>query len=248
MNSEAEEDLVAQLLRDLGLTITPVSTEQKKTPDFIGTDLSGGRYVIEVKTRHDSDEFRELLSAGEPAEETPSLDRASNVASHLRKAATQIRTYREADSDFSLVCYVAAGFSPEMRRDQIMATLYGITRLNDAENTTFSRPCFFFDQSAFYETPEIDGVLLLVPSARRGGLCPNRYSARRIEHSVLGRRMASMSAIMSIDDLAAQGEILIADPALSTIPERLRDVQRRTGRKLSPMTSVGLQTGIRVHL
>jgi hypothetical protein len=243
MNSEADEEIVAQVLRDLGLVVTPVSTEQKKTPDFVGTDSSGGRYVIEVKTRHDSDDFRNSLSAGEPATETPNLDRASNVASHLREASTQIRAYRESDSDFSLVCYVAAGFSPEMRRDQIMATLYGIRRLNDAEDPTFIRPCYFFDRSAFYETPEIDGLFLVIPSAGQGGLCPNRYSPRRIEHSALARRLASMNAVISIDDLAGQGEILITDPALPTIPARLLDVQRRTGRKLAPMMSVGFQSG-----
>lgn len=250
MTSRDAENLVFELLRFLGLTPTRVPRASSKTPDFTAADPTGGRYLVEAKTRFDSDDFRQTLAKDKAATATVGLDYDGGVEAHLEKAARQLSGLRASDTDLALVCYVLAGFNTDMQGEQLRATLWGTIKVIDLDDFTFSRPCFFLGPSAFQKHPEIDGVLAIDSNSLGVGLYPNQFSPRRIEPSFLGRALRQRQAVFSPEAAVQYASGLMADVSLDSptdFSERLLALQRSTGRRrLSPMRSSGFQAGIRV--
>jgi hypothetical protein len=246
MHSNDDEALAAAVLTDLGLRASKVPRAQTETPDFTAVDPAGGRYVVEVKSRQDSDDFVSALGRGTLAVANVRLDRSKAVSAVLTGAARQLTAGRVSEGDFLFVFYVLDGFSPHMQAEQLRATLWGTVRLIDIDDPSFSTPCFYFARSVFADHPEIDGVFVLLPSAGSGGLYPNRFSPRRIEHSFLGQQLARAKAVFTPEEASAQGGGLLADHGASDKRTRLLSVQRSSGRRrLSPMLSAGHQSAVR---
>lgn len=249
MDSNEDEDLAFNVLTDLGLDVTRVPRKKRaETPEFTATDREGGRYVIEVKTRRNSAAFDADLAAGRLATTVVRLDPHFTIPERLKKAASQIAPRRQSSTDFSLVCYVIDGFSPLMRVEQLVATLWGAVKVFDIDTISsddaYSQLCFYLQKSAFEDTPDIDGVLTLVLSDTFScGFYPNRFSPRRIEKSVLGCALKERGAVKTPEEAEATSGALIADSSLPDLRSRLLELQKRTGRRrLSPMMSSGFQS------
>jgi hypothetical protein len=183
MKSAETEGIALQLLESLGLTVEHVPRETSKTPDFTATDPVNGRYVIEVKTRWDSDDFRRALASSGHAMSNVRLDRSNAAIDHLAHASEQLTARRASDVDFSLVCFVVAGTHPDMLGQQLRSTLWSSVRVVDLDAPSFSKPCFYLGKSAFHSHPDVDGVFAIHPFEGRAGLYLNAFSARRIEQS-----------------------------------------------------------------
>jgi hypothetical protein len=247
MKSFETEHIALQLLASLGLHVERVPRANSKTPDFAATDPMNGRYVIEVKTRWDSDDFRRAFASDGHAMSDVRLDHSNSVTEHLDHASGQIAARRASDADFSLVCYVIVGSHPDMQGEQLRNTLWGAVRLIDLDDLSFSKPCFYLGRGAFNSHPDIDGVFAMHPLEGRAGLYLNAFSGRRIEQSFLGAALARNGAVFSAEEAAAKGAVLLANPSIGAFRDRLRDVQVRTGRrKLSPMHSMGWHGDLRV--
>ncbi|MGR3179544.1 MAG: hypothetical protein ACUZ8E_15995 [Candidatus Anammoxibacter sp.] len=68
-----EEKEAFDLLNNMGLKAKPVPTGKRKSPEFIVDGDSRG-YVVEVKARRDSEDWKKLLRKGDTAlEADPSV-------------------------------------------------------------------------------------------------------------------------------------------------------------------------------
>ena len=246
MNSRETESLVCDVLSDLGLKVRRLPERGDCVPDFAADDCDGHQYAIEVKTRHDSDDFRRQLAGRGLAQADVRLDSSSSVEADLRKAAKQLSAFAPREDVSRIVCCVMAGFSPSMQGEQIRATLFGTVSVNDVGDPTFVRPCFYLGRSFFRDHPEVGGVFFIDPSVGGGGLYPNAFSPQDVRRTQLGKRLAGMRAVFSPEEAATASEAhLIYDetPPAAEFKQRLRFVQRKYNRRLSPMRSVGWQAG-----
>jgi hypothetical protein len=252
MTSSDGEEIVGAVFAGLGLPLTRiVRSDREQRPDFEAVDESGQRFLVEVKTRFDSEEFQSALGGGELAQATPKLDHDNSVAEILKSGARQLEACRTHESDLALICYVLAGFSPQTHAEQLRATLWGTVRVNDVFDHEFAKPCFYLGPAAFLRYRGIDGVLAIEPAKGGIGLYPNRFAVRRIERSSLGYTLARYRAVFTPEQAEEHGDGIVvpfsAEPP-GTFRERLRAVQLKTGRRLSPMQSAGFHTAFRVSI
>lgn len=251
MTSDDGEEITQALFAGLGLPLKRVvRSEVARRPDFEAVDVTGQRYLIETKTRFDSDEFNDALVKGGVGTSYPRLNHDNSVEAILKSAVKQLSVIRSDHRDLTILCYVFAGFSTNMQAEQLRATLWGTVQVVDVFDLKFSATCFYLGNSAFVRYPDLDGVLAIEPSTNRGGLYPNRFSPRRVEDSKLGRILSEHRAIFTPEGAQAQGSgivIPVSGDAPGDFRSRLRAVQNMTGRRgLSPMHSAGVQSAFRV--
>lgn len=251
MTSEDGEEITQALFTALGLPLKRVArSEVARRPDFEAVDLTGQRYLVETKTRFDSDEFNDALEEGGVATSHPRLNHDNSVEAILKSAVKQLSAIRSDDRDLTILCYVLAGFSTAMQAKRLRATLWGAVQVVDVFDLKFSATCFYLGNSAFVRYPDLDGVLAIDPSAGHVGFYPNRFSPRRVEASTLGRILSECRAIFAPEDLQTHGVgivIPVSVDAPGDFRSRLRAVQNMTGRRgLSPMHSAGFQSAFRV--
>jgi hypothetical protein len=251
MTSEDGEEITQALFASLGLPLQRVvRSEVEPRPDFEAVDVEGQLYLVETKTRFDTDKFREALEGDGLGVSEPRLDHDNTAEAILKSAVKQLSAMRSDRSDLAILCYVFAGFSTDMQSEQLRSTLWGTVRVVDVFDLAFSTPCFYLGPSAFLRYPNLDGVLAIEPATGRVGLYPNRFSPRRVEDSMLGRSLAELRAVFTPEDAQAHGAgvvLPISVDAPGDFRSRLRAVQVMTGRRgLSPMRSMGFQSAFRV--
>jgi hypothetical protein len=251
MTSEDGEEITQALFASLGLPLKRVlRSDVEPRPDFETVDGAGQRYLVETKTRFDTDEFRDALEGDGLGIGELRLDQDNSAEAILKDAVKQLSAMRSDRHDLSILCYVFAGFSTDMQGEQLRSTLWGTVRVVDVFDLTFSTPCFYLGPSAFLRYPNLDGVLAIEPSTGRAGLYPNRFSPRRVEDSMLGRALSELRAIFTPEDAQAHGAGLVLPVSVEApgdFRSRLRALQVMTGRRgLSPMRSKGFQSAFRV--
>ena len=253
MHSRDAEDLAIRVLVGLGLEVRRVLTTDTKTPDLLASDPPGGQYAIEVKARFDDEAFRADLQDEGVAMGEIRLDASGSVASDIKNAAQQLLGIAPGDRAVSrLVMYVLAGgaFSTSLHAEQLQATLFGTVRVNDPFDPSFpAQPCFYLGRSAFRDHPLVEGALLLDPSLPALGLYPNPFAAGDVRKTFLGTRLAAEAAIFSPEDAVGRGAGLLCDaPIGATFRDRLRFVQKKYGRRFSPMQSAGWRAEMKVDI
>ena len=147
------EEITLGLFEVLGLPLKRIAANDRELrPDFEGTDDAGQRYLVETKTRFDSEDFTDDLAAGRRAESQPRLDHDDAVEKIVKKATRQLHTLRADDRDIAILCYVLAGFSPEMQDQQLRSTLWGTLRANDVLDLSFQTDCYYLVTPDFFGT------------------------------------------------------------------------------------------------
>jgi|SRR5579871_3274756 len=247
MTPREGEEITLALFSALGLPLKQVPTNDVDSrPDFEATDGAGQRYVVETKTRFDSDDFITDLAEGRRAESQPRLDFDDATEKVIKKAACQLNALRASDGDITIACYVLAGFSPEMQAQQLRATLWGTIRMNDVFDVTFQTDCYYLGHTAFLKYRDLDAVAAVEPRTGRGGFYPNKFSPRRFEDTTLGRTLLDRGLIRTPEDAERHGlgvVVPVTTDGVGDFRSRLRAVQAKTGRRLSPMRSYGFQSG-----
>ncbi len=242
------EDITLALFDALGLPLKRIPTNDRDPrPDFETTDDDGQRYIVETKTRLDSEEFIDDLRNGRRAESRPRLDHDNATEEIVKSAARQVKALRSNDRDVAILCYVLAGFSPEMQVEQLCSTLWGTIRANDVRDIGFTTDCYYLGHTGFLRYPELDGVIAIEPLSRHVGFYPNRFSPRRIQDATLGRSLATVTRTPEEAERHGRGVVVpLTAESPGTFRSRLRAIQVKTGRLLSPMRHSGLQTAFRV--
>jgi hypothetical protein len=213
--------LAAFAFRSWGAVVEPLPESEKEESDWLAT-LEGCRLIVEEKTKFDDAERvatrKEDLGAGRIHTSTVPFKFDNRLSGIVRKAASQL-TSSAADRahDLRVLWFCGTGYGGEAKHHQLMATLYGSTRIFERVGSRF-RTCYFFRNGDFYRYREVlDGAYVchLSGETLTVNLCLNPYSARwqELRDSSFAKRLGGGP----IDPVALEqaGEALIMDGDVS---------------------------------
>ena len=150
-----DDDLPKKILESLGYEVLPRPTSMKKEADFIVT-YGSSRVFVEAKLKSDdvqkTFEKEQTLDQGEVFVSEATLGRNETISGVIRKASHQLRDSQS--EDFNVLMYVAIGINARTKRDQIVDTIYGSTKIIEYMKPPVSKTCFFFRNSDFYRRKE----------------------------------------------------------------------------------------------
>jgi hypothetical protein len=177
-----DSSIAAQVLEAWGASAEPVATSSKEESDWIA-NLDGCRLLIEEKTKFDepaSEAARDAaLAADEPHGGTLPLSHNNRISGIVGKAARQLdSSATDVDHDFKVLWFTGVGFDAEAKFHQVIATLYGLTRVFEIERKGM-KECYFFRNADFFRyRATLDGAIVghLQGHAVTMKLCLNPYS------------------------------------------------------------------------
>ncbi len=208
MNDDSARDIVLSILRYYDLNAQPIyEINDKKTPDLF-VEGGGRRILIEVKSKEDDQQLRQLL---EGPTGTQMLYNSSSLDTILRDAWRQIREFPQRHlDDLTLIWFIARaiGGITILSRSAIRSLLYGTAILEGRrrDGTSYEKECYFFTESAFFKRKKLDGVIL--HEKQDIELCLNPYSSGS---STLAGLLGSIFATIDPKKLEANGKCFIAD-------------------------------------
>ncbi len=195
----------------LGLTVQPVETGERPTPDLLVLG-DGPGYLVEVKARYDDASAEDELRSGRVASHQRSLGYEDKVARIARNARRQLRAQDpERERIWMLWLDARAVMSNEGLRDQLIGTLYGVRHavFEDQEGDTVSLHCYYARPGVFERWPELDIAIV----ADRDGwlLCLNEFSDRKVNVRALrlAREFAARAAVVVPSELERAGKAMV---------------------------------------
>jgi|SRR5579859_6288651 len=215
-DNDAVRDFVQSELASRGLNSEAIPVSSYKTPD-LALPLEENRVLIEVKSREDDEQFREIVDS--PAG-TARFYKTGTIENLLRSAWHQIRDFPErTEQDFTIIWLVAR--KPGITAFAVpaaMTTLYGIQTmegLTEATDSPYEKKCFFFGNSFFFRQQKLDGVVLHENNRIR--LCLNPFSLRRDDFRKTAFVELFQNELELIDPKSEEesGEAFIADCAIN---------------------------------
>jgi len=180
----ADVSIAAQALEAWGASVKPLPTSEKEECDWLA-ELEGCRLIVEEKFKFD-DPARvaardAALAQGYVHGSSLPLRSNNRISGIVRKAAGQLSsTAAEVPHDLRVLWFTGIGFDGEAKHHQLMATLYGSTRIFQL-NHRVMRTCYFFRNSDFYRYRDhLDGAVAAHINGNTATvkLCLNPYSPR----------------------------------------------------------------------
>ena len=173
-----EEQEVVRFLEELGLQVRPVPTSASKTPDFV-VDGDARGYVVEVKTRFDSEEWARAMDCGSVAYQERSMGHGRWGEDVARGALKQ---FRAADAEHSrwwvLWLAIRCKASAEAMREEAIGSLFGVRQVvyyDPHSKKHAMRNCLFAKPGVFERHPEI--VASVVDCGDGLAFCVNEFAA-----------------------------------------------------------------------
>ncbi|HZW13214.1 MAG TPA: hypothetical protein VFF81_08495, partial [Noviherbaspirillum sp.] len=197
--------------------VDPLPTSEKEECDWLAI-LDGCRLIIEEKFKLDDPAAVAAriaaLGAGQVHGSSQPLTPNNRISGIVRKAVGQLSSSAaEIPHDLRILWFTGFGFDGEAKHHQLMATLYGSTRIFQLKDQ-FMRTCYFFRNSDFYRYRDhLDGAVAahLNGNTATVKLCLNPYSRRwkTLRDSPLARNFK----LGLIDPIAEEkaGEAYIVD-------------------------------------
>jgi len=176
--------IAAQALEAWGALVEPLPTSDKKECDWLAV-FDGCRLIVEEKSKLDDpiavDARIVALAKGQVHGSSQALKSNNRISGIVRTAAGQLSsTAADVSHDLRILWFTGIGFDGEAKHHQLMATLYGSTRIFQL-NQHYMRTCYFFRNSDFYRyRADLDGAV----AAHLNGntvtvkLCLNPHSPR----------------------------------------------------------------------
>lgn len=215
VNVDLGRNFVRDALCSYGFQADPITESTHKTPD-LELLINGGRILIEVKSKEDDKQLRDLLNSPAGTSLQYKLSAMENI---LKGAWHQIKEYPERTADDLNLIWVVAllpGLTAFMR-PAAMTVLYGVQNIEAWTNddVLHDRDCFFFGNSFFFRHKELDGVVLHDNS--HVILCLNPFADHRIKFRTtpLAEMFRRELLVMDPEEKERRGECFIADCTLS---------------------------------
>lgn len=174
-----EEEFVINVLISIGLTAYKIEEDnESKTPDIL-VESDNSKILIEVKTKFDNPNYEanknERLINGEIVFESMDSKRKNTFSSIIKDACEQLRAKKDI-ADYYILWLMVSNSEVEITMKRFYSTLYGSVDVLDwgkAEKKL--RPCFFFENSEFYNHKDIlDGAV--VSNYEKSIFCINNLS------------------------------------------------------------------------
>ena len=174
---DADSEAIKQLLAERDVLVESIEPSPiHKAPD-LAVIICGQRVLIEVESKNDDKQLRNLLCQEKGA--TLSY-RGGRVEDRIRVAWRQLRDFpSRQDSDNTLIWFLAyKGVAALLTGQAARALLYGIEHLEGytLNGEFYSKPCYFMYNSLFFREKHLDAVV--IHSLRSLELCLNPFSPR----------------------------------------------------------------------
>ncbi|WP_444942899.1 hypothetical protein ACJJIK_12295 [Microbulbifer sp. ZKSA006] len=157
-----EEQDAKNFFENLGMTVSPIQTGDKKTPDFY-IDAKKSKYIVEVKSRKDSEDWNKTLNSGKFAEQERRLNSDRWATDVAKKAITQMTKHDpKKEKLWVLWLSIDCEASREAMRIQTLNTLFGVRDVIDAENFSGGQAtsCLYASPSTFERYKDICAVIV----------------------------------------------------------------------------------------
>jgi hypothetical protein len=210
---EDAKEFAAQVLAAMGCRVDPIPESDEKRADLCAAD-DASVYLVEVKHKLDDIElFREQavrLARGEVVPRTERLGHNNRISAILKHGRDQLdRTPGPADA-FRLIWFHTDGVDRQLHWKRAFATFYGRVHLlaKDPPGKDVIE-CFYFDYSAAFSFPSIDGIVLSDDQGIQ--LLINEFSLKldRFRATALYARFSVHNAVLDPRTLAANGQIIV---------------------------------------
>lgn len=204
----ADEQFVASLLGNIGLTVEKIPEAATRTPDLLAYDTHD-RFLLEVKTRTDDETIAKELREKRAAMRTSPIGPTKGVAGIFQHAMSQLDARAQDEFRLVWVCVRSVRGAEHTLIEQVRHTLYGITLVVGGSLGRRALECYFFHRSVFHRYRRLDGAVLTFRN--RLVLCLNTHSTRAddLRKSRLGQAFARNT--LDPRELEQQGRCLIAD-------------------------------------
>ncbi|HCM9379166.1 TPA: hypothetical protein N5L74_000014 [Enterobacter hormaechei subsp. xiangfangensis] len=186
MNSDNEENFVADVLKYFDLTVRKIPIEndvnkRRLSPDFVVSD-GEHKYLMELKTKFDNESVKDARKRGMNEKlvyhEITSTERKNNIRTIIKEAAKQLLARRDQENaDFCIIILLATGVNEILFREQFKNSLYGKVKLLVKGDFVDVKECFYYTNSDFFNYRDIlDGAILI--GENNLTLCLNNLSPR----------------------------------------------------------------------
>jgi hypothetical protein len=174
---DADSEAIKQLLAQRDVVVESIEPSPvHKAPDLAVT-ICGQRVLIEVESKDDDKQLRNLLGQ----EKGAALSyRGGRVEDRIHIAWRQLRDFpSRQDSDNTLIWFLACkGEAAILTGQAARALLYGLEHLEGytLNGEFYSKPCYFMYHSIFFREKQLDAVV--IHCLRSLELCLNPFSPR----------------------------------------------------------------------
>ena len=176
--------IAVQAFESWGAQVEPLPTSTKEECDWL-VSLQSCSLIAEEKTKFEDalaiGSRLKTLRAGGVHGQTIPLKSNNRLSGIVKKAVGQLSsTAADIAHDLRVLWFTGTGFDGEAKHYQLMATLYGSTRVFELNGDGHHRTCYFFRNSDFYRFRDVlDGayVTYLTGNALTVKLCLNPHSA-----------------------------------------------------------------------
>lgn len=253
MNLDSLEFFVQDQLARMGFSVEKIKeSRDKKTPDFFAEKL-GYSYLIEVKSKNDSDsdivEQKNNFNANKPHTVSKSIQRNNRISGIIADACRQLRAKPDSDKHIKLVWLQASGLHEDIQFDEFLFSLYGIANLLSFNSINDKSPvfkdCYFFSNSDFFNHKDcLDGAIL--GTSKGGLLCLNPYS-KGYQYLASSPLIESMSPnIIDPSQMEEDGHIYLVNSSVDRREESLvlKELQNKYGLKYVSIARTSAFSGL----
>lgn len=243
------ETIIKEVLEQMGFSACKILESDHESPDFLVTDKEN-TYLIEFKIKHDEEGFQQrrenTLKRGEVISILKSIGRNKFISKRIKKGKRQLNIRLTQDVDFKIIWYHAGGCFPEVRFDQLKATLYGSTYISVPGERGL--PCLYFTFSEFHRYKDsLDAAILSYAGKGETQFCLNDHSPNYVKIKDTKLFNSFIGAIYDPLMEESKGNVYIADCEIDRRKEAqiLKYIQKKYGKeKMIKMEATFLNIGI----
>ena len=227
------EKIAFSFFEESGYSVKAIPTTNSSKRADIQVKDNCCTYIVEVKEKLNTGSQIELTTITEGSskiqverEPHSHSNRLDGILKHGRKQLSETSSNSE---DYSLIWFFSEGPSAEMTTRRLIQTFYGISYLTPINKDQAGVNCFYFDYSAAYSLPLINGIIVVENQTME--LCINEFSKNH--HSFKESKLAKQfgEAVYDPSTLLQKPGTLVLR---SSIPrknklELLNELERKTG-------------------
>jgi len=181
MPDKKTEILLAQLLSDLGFSVSRIRrSDEERRPDFIASK-GQETYVIEEKSKEILRLFDEAKTHADKCgvgSASEGIEPSNTLSGIVRKTEGQL-AHRGPQDAFRILWFSCLDNYAEHVFELMRRTLYGLANVSVWSDTTPvllkpSVPCYYYYRNTFFRCAWLDGTVLW--SGKLWGLCVNEFS------------------------------------------------------------------------
>jgi len=213
MNAAEAESMCQATLEAGEFTVRRIPRSISRTPDFVAND-GVHCYVIEVKTKlddvHEMSNRRGVLVSGGIHEHKGKLEKANVMSGIVCDASRQLSQFDGESIEFRLIWMVVCGLYGDEQWRKLETSLYGIRRILDLDEPSFTRQCFFYTFSDFHRHATIiDAAIVSTEKGHRLYLNPLSAGSSLLRCSKLYTLFGD--AVCDPDELEKAGRAIVVD-------------------------------------